>query len=130
MLDPQQMAAAIAMYPMMADAMKRMQAENVRLDGTPVLTVMKFETVAPPGAAQEDAKQAPPPQNTKPSIGGIGGALARRALAKKDNDKEAETAAAPGHVTIMTAQHELLKVTPVVSDADVAVPTGFKEQKK
>jgi len=130
MIDAQQMAAAMAMYPMMADAMRRMQAENVRLDGTPVLTVMKFDTVAPPGAAQETAKPEPPPQNTKPSVGGIGGALARRALAKKDNDKEAATPATPGHVTVMTIQHELLKVTPVVSDADVAVPAGFKEQKK
>lgn len=132
MLDAQQMAAAMAMYPMMADAMTRMQAENVRLDGTPVLTVMKFEAVAPPGAAQENAKQEPQQQNTRPSLGGIGGALARRALAKKDDDKqkEAEAPATPGRATVMTIQHELLKVTPAVSDADVAVPAGFKEQKK
>jgi hypothetical protein len=132
MIDAQQMAAAMAMYPMMADGMKRMQAENVRLDGTPVLTVVKVETVAPPGAAQENAKQEPQQQNTRPSLGGIGGALARRALAKKDNDKdkEAEAAAAPGHVTIMTTQYELLKVTPAVTDADVAMPAGFKQNGK
>ena len=129
MIDAQQMASALAMYPMMADAMKRMQAENVRLDGTPVLTVTKFETVAPPGAAQESAKQEPQQQNTRPSsLGGIGGALARRALAKKDNDKEkeAEAPATPGRVTVMTIQHELLKVTPAVADSDVAIPAGFK----
>ena len=128
MIDAQQMAAAMAMYPMMADAMKRMQAENVRLDGTPVLTVMKFETVAPPGAAQETAKQEPQPQTARPSVGGIGGALARRALSKKDNDKDTQTAApsTPGRVTVMTMQHELLKVTPSVADADVSIPAGFK----
>jgi hypothetical protein len=130
MVDAQQMAAAVAMYPMMADAMKRMQAENVRLDGTPVLTVMKFDAVAPPDSAQQTAKQEPKQENTRPSFGGIGGALARRALNKKDNDKdkeaEASAPATPGRVTIMTIQHELLKVTPTVSDADVAIPAGFK----
>jgi hypothetical protein len=128
MIDAQQMAAAMAMYPMMADAMKRMQAENVRLDGTPVLTVMRFEAVAPPGAAQESAKQEPQQQNTRPSLGGLGGALARRALSKKDDDKAAEASApaTPGRATIMTIQHELLKVTPTVADADVAIPAGFK----
>jgi hypothetical protein len=130
MVDAQQMAAAVAMYPMMADAMKRMQAENVRLDGTPVLTVMKFDAVAPPDSAQQSAKQEPKQENTRPSFGGIGGALARRALSKKDNDKDKETEAAapatPGRATIMTIQHELLKVTPTVSDADVAIPAGFK----
>jgi len=131
MIDAQQMAAAMAMYPMMADGMKRMQAENVRLDGTPVLTIVKVDTVAPPGAAQESAKEEPQQQNTRPSLGGLGGALARRALAKKDNDKDkaAETASAPGHITIMTTQHELLKVTPAVTDADVAMPAGFKESR-
>lgn len=130
MVDAQQMAAAVAMYPMMADAMKRMQAENVRLDGTPVLTVMKFDAVAPPDSAQQSAKQEPKQENTRPSFGGIGGALARRALSKKDNDKDKETEAAapatPGRATIMTIQHELLKVTPTVSDGDVAIPAGFK----
>jgi hypothetical protein len=130
MVDAQQMAAAVAMYPMMADAMKRMQAENVRLDGTPVLTVMKFDAVAPPDSTQQTAKQEPKQENTRPSFGGIGGALARRALSKKDNDKDKETEAAapatPGRATIMTIQHELLKVTPTVSDADVAIPAGFK----
>jgi len=136
MVDAQQMAAAMAMYPMMADAMKRMQAENVRLDGTPVLTVTKFEVVEPPESAQERTKQEsakpePKQQNTRPSLGGIGGALARRALNKKDNDKdkdaEASAPATPGRATIMTMQHELLKVTPVVADADVSIPTGFKQ---
>ena len=81
--------------------------------------------MAPPGAAQESAAQ-PPQQNTRPSLGGLGGALARRAL-KKDNDKDAE-ASGTGRSTIMTIEHELLKVTPTVTDADVAIPTGFKQK--
>src|SRR5690606_26042456 len=40
MMDAQQMAAAMAMNPMMADAMRRMQAENVNMDGTAVQTIV------------------------------------------------------------------------------------------
>jgi hypothetical protein len=119
------------MYPMLAEGMKRMQAENVRMDGTSVLMTMKADVAGPPGAAQESAKEEPKQQNTRPtSIGGLGGALARRALSKKDNDKEkeAEAPATPGRVTLMTIENELLKVTPTVTDADVAIPAGFKQQ--
>jgi hypothetical protein len=133
MADEQQMAAAVAMYPMLAEGMKRMQAENVRMDGTSVLMTMKADVAGPPGAAQESAKEEPKQQNTRPtSIGGLGGALARRALNKKDDkkdsDKEAEAPATPGRVTLMTIENELLKVTPTVTDADVAIPAGFKQQ--
>ena len=30
--------------------------------------------------------------------------------------------------TVMTMTHELLKVTPAVADADVAIPAGFKQK--
>jgi hypothetical protein len=123
MLDAQQMAAAMAMYPMMADAMKRMQAENVRLDGTPVMTTVTVEAVAPPDAAAKEEKKE---ESAPRSLGGLGGALARRAI-KKDKD-EAETASAPGRTAVMTMQHELLKVTPAASAADVAIPEGFKQK--
>ena len=127
--DPQQMAAALAMYPMLADGMKRMQAESVRLDGMPVLTTSRMEAVAPPGAAQdkETAKAKDEPAPT--SVSGLGGLLARRALKNREKEKEADaTPAAPGHATIMTLHHELLKVTPSATDADVAMPTGFKQK--
>ena len=55
MLDAQQMAAMMAMYPMLGDAMQRFRAENVNLDGTPVLTVMTVDAVA---NAEQQAAQA------------------------------------------------------------------------
>lgn len=135
LVDAQQMAAAMAMYPMMADAMKRMQVENVKFDGMPVLTVSKMETQAAPGSQPQEKESAKEePQPAPRSLGGLGGALARRAL-KKDKDskdsKEADAsaaAAAPGRATVMTIQHEILKVTPSATDADVALPAGFKQK--
>jgi hypothetical protein len=118
MLDAQTAAMAAGMYPMMADAMKRMQAENVNLDGTPVLTVVKMETVA----SAEQAKAAPAQQESRPTgLGGLGGALARRAMRRGDND----AAAAGGRSTVMTMQHELVKASPSVADVELAIPAGF-----
>ena len=123
MLDAQQMAAAAAMYPQMQQAMARMQAENVKMDGTPVMTVVKMETVASAdqaAAAAQQKKEEPAPTG----LGGLGARLGRRALGGGNNDNAA--AATPGRATVMTMQHELLKVTPAATDADVAVPAGFK----
>lgn len=123
MLDAQQMAAAMALYPQMQQAMARMQAENVKMDGTPVMTVVKVETVASAeqaAAAAQPKKEEPPPT----SLGGLGARLGRRALGRGNDDNAA--AATPGRATVMTMQHELLKVTPAATDADVAVPAGFK----
>jgi hypothetical protein len=79
MIDAQQMATAMAMYPMMAEAMKKMQAENVKLDGTPVMTVMSLDAVGNPqekGTAKEQpaAKEDSVPR----SLGGLAGRLGRK----------------------------------------------------
>jgi len=128
MIDAQQMAMAVSMYPMLKDAMARMQKERVNLDGTPVLTVIKVE-------AAQNAEQAAAAEKeeSKPAanVGGLGGMLARRMM-KRDKDKEKQGAAAepsaPGRATVFTMQQEVLKVTPAATDADVAIPAGFKEK--
>jgi hypothetical protein len=121
MLDAQQMAAAMAMYPMLQDAMTRLQKENVNLDGTAILTVMKVEAVKNP----EQAAAAKEPEPAPTSVGGLGGRLARRMMRKNKDEADASTG---GRATVMTMQHEVLKVTPAVGDADVALPEGFKQK--
>jgi hypothetical protein len=109
-----------AMYPMLRDAMARMQKENVNLDGTAVLTVLKVEAVKTP----EQAAAAKESESPAAGLGGLGGALARRMMKKKD-----EGAASDGtRATVMTMQHEVLKVTPSVADGDVAIPAGFTQR--
>jgi hypothetical protein len=120
MLDAQQMAAMTAMYPMLQEAMARMQKENVTLEGTPVLTVMKVEAVR----NAEQAAAAKEPEAPPTGLGALGGRLARRAMRKNKDDD----ASAGGRATVMTMQHEVLKVTPSVADAEVAIPEGFKQQ--
>ena len=127
MLDAQQMAMVTAMYPGMKEAMAKLEAENVNMDGTAVLTVVRFEAVAnAEQAKQQEAKSEPEPRSGG-LLGGLGGRLGRRIAGGGNNDKPAE-AGASNRATIMTMQHEVMKVTPTVSDADVAVPAGFKQR--
>jgi hypothetical protein len=122
MLDAQQMAAVMAMYPQMADAMKRLQAEQVNLDGTPVMTVTTVEAVAGAQAAAQP-KEEPTAGSAPRSIGGLAGRLGRRIV-----KKEEEPAATPGRSTFMTTQHELLEVEATANDAELQVPAGFRQK--
>jgi hypothetical protein len=100
--------------------MKRMQAENVSLDGTPVMTVVKVE-MAP---SAEQASAAPKQEESRPSgLGGRGGRRGRRASGGGDD----KAAAAPGGRTlVMTFQNELLKASPAVVDSELAIAAEFK----
>jgi hypothetical protein len=119
------MAAAMAMYPMMKDAIGKMNTENVKLDGTPIQTTTTIDAVksaADMAAAQQSGDEAKP----APS-GGLGGMLG--GLAKKKLEKKDEGDAKSNRSTFMTSTSELIKVTTDVAAADVAVPAGFKEDK-
>jgi len=125
MIDAQQMATVMAMYPMMGDAMKRLQAESVNLSGTPVMTTMTVEAVG----TKEQAVQAKPDQKQEAAprgLGGLAGRLGRRVIQKDPEPVAAGQAPSDTSATFMTVQHELLKVTPTAADADLQIPAGFK----
>ncbi|OFV99621.1 MAG: hypothetical protein A3H28_14455 [Acidobacteria bacterium RIFCSPLOWO2_02_FULL_61_28] len=139
-VNAEQMAAAMAMYPYMKDAMAKFQAESVNMDGTTVLTSTTMEAVASrEQAAQQQAQQQPPERESSssriPSMGGILGGLGRRAARRGSDDKQEAPSGAPasgsspGRATIMTMNNELVKVSPDVTDADLAIPAGFKLKK-
>ncbi|MGE3401690.1 MAG: hypothetical protein AB7K63_03825 [Vicinamibacterales bacterium] len=132
MMNAQQMAAAMAMYPMMADAMRRMQAESVNMDGTPVQTTVTIDAVASAEqAAQQGAQAAEQPREAPRSIGGLAGALGGRLgrrIAGGGNNNDQPANATPGRATFMTMNNELLKVTTTPVDADVQLPAGFRQR--
>jgi hypothetical protein len=124
MVDAQQMATVMAMYPMMGDAMKRFQAESVNLTGTPVMTMMTVEAVGTKEQAVQakpESKQEAPPR----SLGGLAGRLGRRVIQKEPEPAAAGQTPGDSSATFMTVQHELLKVSPTAADADLQVPAGF-----
>lgn len=130
----EQMAAAMAMYPYMKEALGKFRAENVNMDGTAILTTMTMEGAqSREQAAQQQQQQKSEERDTStgiPSVGGILGGLGRRAIRKKMEDKsEPESGASKGRSAVMTMNHELLKVSTDVADPDLAIPPGFKQKK-
>jgi hypothetical protein len=120
------MAQAMAMYPMMKDAMAKFQAESQKMQGTPLSTVMKFQIVGQSqGSTTEAARDAEP----APGVGGLLGGLGRRIGGKKAEEKKAEEPGTPGRATIMTTTSETLQVATTVAASDVALPAGFQLRK-
>jgi hypothetical protein len=104
----EQMAAAIAMYPMIKQAMDRLNREKVNLKGTPLATTMTFEGVKSKAQVEE--------QKNSGSGGGLSGMLARRMAKKSDSPR----------ATIFTMNSETLEVSTTVGAADLEIPAGFK----
>jgi hypothetical protein len=122
----EQMAAAMAMYPMMKQALGKMTAEGGKIEGSPVLMTTTMDAVKSEEQIAQEAKAA---DADKPSaaggVGGLLGGFAKKVAAKKMGGDDANKPRA----TFMTMNSEVLKVVTDVSPADVAVPAGFKENR-
>ncbi|MEO5898138.1 MAG: hypothetical protein ABIS06_20825 [Vicinamibacterales bacterium] len=110
----EQMATAMALYPMLKPAMDRMKQESGKLSGTPMLTVMTLEAVKSTEAMKSESSQP------SGGSGGLSGMLARKMMKKEDPKQRA---------TIFTTQHEMLEISTTVAPADLEIPAGFKEKK-
>jgi len=129
-ISAQQMATVQAMYPMMKDAVARMNKEGGKIDGTPIMTVTTMDAVksAEQVAAEAQSQTSTESnQKTPATVGGLLGGFAKRAAAKKAaaNDEGKDKSRA----TFMTSTTEILKVVSNVTAEDVAIPAGFKESK-
>ena len=121
----EQMAAAMAMYPMMKQALGRMTAEGGKIEGTAVMTTTTMDAVKSAEQIAEEAKAGDSDSKSGASggVGGLLGGFAKKMAAKKMGGDDANTPRA----TVMTMTNEVLKVVTDVTAADVAVPAGFKE---
>ena len=121
----EQMAAAMAMYPMMKQAMGRMTTEGAKLDGTAIMTTVTMEAVK---SEEQIAQQQQATTEEKPAagLGGLLGGLAKKAAAKKAGGGDDQSKA---RTTFMTSTIEVLKIATAVLATDVDVPMGFKENK-
>ncbi len=120
----QDMAMALAMYPQIKPALDKMKAEGGKIDGTAILTTMTMEAV-PPGAANTTAAAPAPAEPAKKGLGGMLGGLKKMA----EQQKAADPNAKPQRAMILTTSIEVLKLTPDVDAASVALPAGFREDK-
>ena len=126
---PEDMAAAMALYPLMKDAIARMNTENVKMDGTAIQTIVTIDGVK--SAEQMAQEQKASDEESKPKasggIGGMLGGLAARAAKKKAEGGDAKSDA-KNRTTVMTMTGEVLKVTTDVTAADVGIPAGFQQR--
>jgi hypothetical protein len=110
----EQMAAVMAMYPMLKQASDRLKQEGTKLQGTPLATTTTFEAVKSKAQMEASANQQ------SSGGGGLGGMLARRMMKKEEPKARA---------TVFTTQHELQEVSTTVAPAELQIPAGFKEKK-
>jgi hypothetical protein len=115
----EQVAAAMAMYPMLKEALGRVAVEGAKLEGTAILTTLTMDAVRSEEevAAQAKAQESPAPSG---GLGGLLGGLARRGARRDENQNPART-------TFMTSTSEVLSVTTTVPASDVEIPAGFRE---
>lgn len=109
-MSAEQMAAVLALYPMLKTANERLQKEAPKFRGTPLATTTTFEAVKSKEQLEE--------QKQSTAGGGLGGMLARRMMKKEEKPR----------ATVFTLNHETLDVTTDVADGDVAIPAGFKQK--
>jgi hypothetical protein len=123
----EQMAAAMAMYPMMKDALGKMSAEGGKVEGTPIQTTTTMDAVKSEAQIAEEARSGGDDSKSAASggVGGLLGGFAKKMAQKKTGGDDANKTRA----TFMTTTTEVLKVVTDVTPADVAVPAGFKENK-
>ena len=123
----EQMAAVMAMYPMMKQAIAKMNTEGTKVDGTAILTTVTTDSVksADQVAAEMKQSEADSKPNVTGGVGGMLGGMAKKMAAKK---VAGDNAGKP-RSTFMTGTTEVLKVVTDVTAADVAIPAGFKENK-
>jgi hypothetical protein len=132
-ISAEQMASAMAMYPMMKPALGRLSTEGAKLDGTSIMTIMTMDAVKSEEQMAQEAQQQPSQNNnsdsqpaSQPNVGSLLGGFAKKMAAKKasKNDDQPKSRA-----TFMTSTSEVLKVATEVSAAEVGIPAGFKEAK-
>jgi hypothetical protein len=115
----EQMAAALGMFPMLTDALVRVNKEAAKVDGTPIATTLTVQSV-------KSAQEAAAAENEEESDGGggLGGMLARKMMKKKKADPDAPK----DRATVMTTTHEVLSVSTSVTPDDVTIPADFKDK--
>ena len=125
----EQAAAAMAMYPMMKQALGKVSAEGGKIEGSPILTSTTMDAVKSEAEIAEEAKSSggDSKSSTPATPGGLLGGFAKKMAAKKMGGG-GDDANKP-RATFMTMTSEVLKISTDVSAADVAVPAGFKENK-
>ena len=116
-MSAEQMAAMLAMFPLVAKATERMQKDADKLSGTPLDTTTTFESVL----SKDQLTQAQASSSQSSGGGGLGGMLARKIM----KTGTAEGALDDRHDAPRGARGR----DRASRAADLAIPADFKEKK-
>ena len=124
----QQMAALMMTSPTFGKAMKTMSEKRGAMDGTPVRTLMTFESVA--GSEQKSEESAEEDSSSESSAASamIGGLLGR-AMKKRNKEEGEAKPETPGRTRLFESTSELLRADAKADPGSLAVPAGFKQRK-
>ena len=112
-MSAEQMAAVVAMFPQIKQAMERLRKEGTAAEGTPLETRTTFESVK---SKEQMAQQA---ESNSGGGGGLGGMLARKMM--KQEEPKARS-------LVLTIDSEVQEVSTSVPPADLEIPAGFKQK--
>jgi len=118
-IDAAQMSMLLASYPAFKEMTTKMAAEAKKLEGTPLAVVMTLEAVK--SAEQMKSSASTSASGSTSPVGGLAGRLAAR-MGPKPKAAEQTTKA-------FTSSNQTLSIATSVTDADTAIPVGFKEKK-
>jgi hypothetical protein len=115
-LSPEQAAAILKMFPLIAKANDRLAKDSDKLSGTPLDVTSTIDSVK----SADQMTQAQQQQQSQSTGGGISGMLAKKMMKKEDPKQRS---------TVMTTHNEVLEVATSVAASDLAIPPDFKEKK-
>lgn len=118
-----QLAQAMALYPGFQEALGKFEVENANMEGTVILSETSFVAVK---SQEELAREKEQGSEEQPTVGGLLGGFGRKIATRR---KAEEEKAPEDRVTVMTATHEVLRISTDVAASDVAIPAGFRERR-
>ena len=124
------MAQAMAMYPMMTDAMAKLQAEGQEAvrhgarhgDEVPAAGARRSPQATSNRPKAQKKEEPTSDQRRRACWVASDGGWPERSLPKRRTTRTA----APGRATVLTTTAETLQVATAAADGDVALPAGFK----
>ena len=122
-IDPQQMAELSAMFPAFKTLADRAQAESGKVQGTVVSSTATFETVMSPEQMKEAAQQQQQQQQQQQNGGGVNvGGMFSNKFGPRPGPVQQRT-------KTMTTTRDVLSIETAITQADLAIPAGYKEKK-
>jgi hypothetical protein len=129
--DAQQMSMMLAQYPAFGKAMKAFADKRSSFEGTPIRTILTFETVAGP-ATQEQTASRDDSSDSSSAAGAIVGGLMNKLKKRREQQQSASSSSTssqgPARSSLFDSTVELLSASNSAAADAVMIPASFKKR--